>query len=121
LRAELERWARILTSAPTTLMQRAVPRLLERTIDDGALRVERDAYLGELVALGYEVVPPDGTWFVYARTPAPDDFEFTEQLARAGLLVLPAPVFHHRGWFRLSLTATAEQRERSLASLAAAR
>ena len=54
-----------------------------------------------------EVVPADGTLFLYVRTPRGlDDFGFAEELGRRGLLVLPAPVFHHRGYFRLALTAS---------------
>ena len=61
----------------------------------------------ELSAEGYSVTPPDATMFLYVQNPSlyDDDFEFVEELAAAGLLVLPAPVFHHRGFFRLSLTA----------------
>jgi aspartate/methionine/tyrosine aminotransferase len=56
--------------------------------------------------------------FVYVRNPSSyDDFEFVEELATAGLLVLPAPVFHHRGFFRLSLTGSEPMLEQALSIL----
>jgi DNA-binding transcriptional MocR family regulator len=52
-------------------------------------------------------VPSDATLFLYVRTPdAADDFSFIENLASHGVLALPAPVFHHSGYFRLSLTGS---------------
>jgi aspartate aminotransferase len=61
------------------------------------------------------VVPPDATLFVYVGVPADrDDFEFVGELASSGVLVLPAPVFHHAGYFRLALTGSEEMLERAL-------
>ena len=45
--------------------------------------------------------------FVYVETPPGyDDMDFVAELAGKGVLALPAPVFHHRGYFRLSLTGS---------------
>jgi aspartate aminotransferase len=62
-------------------------------------------------------VPSQATFFLYPATPG-DDFAFTERLAGRGVLVLPAPVFHHRGHFRLSLTARDDMLDRALSVLA---
>ena len=115
--AELVRWTRIAGIAtPTALMQRALPRLLELRHDHSWLDPLRRRVLEELGAAGYEVIQPDGTLFLYARTPDTyeDDFAFTEALAGRGVLVLPAPVFHHRGFFRLALTASEDMVDRAL-------
>ena len=116
-RRELERWTRVAGIAtPTALMQKALPRLLELRHDDAWLSAWRERMVGELESAGYEVSHPDATLFVYARTPAAyeDDFAFVEDLARRGVLALPAPAFHHSGWFRLSLTASEEMLGRAL-------
>jgi aspartate aminotransferase len=112
-------WTRITGLAtPTSLMQRAVPRLLSLHYDQGWLIRWRERFVEELSAAGYAVIPPDATLFVYVQTPPSyDDFAFTEELASAGLLVLPAPVFHHRGYFRLSLTGSEPMLERALSIL----
>ena len=77
-----------------------------------------DVFIEQLEAAGYEVVRGDATFFVYVRTPAgADDFAFAESLAKRGLLVLPAPVFHHSGYFRLALTGSDDMTERALTLL----
>ena len=114
---ELVRWTRVTgTATPTALMQRALPRLLALRHDHSWLEPAREHLVSELSARGYEVLVPDATLFVYARTPRgyADDFEFVHELARRAVLALPAPVFHHRGHFRLSLTASEEMVMRSL-------
>ena len=115
--AELVRWTRIAGIAtPTALMQRALPRLLELRHDHSWLEPLRRRLVEGLTAAGYQVTEPDGTLFLYVRTPEAyeDDFAFTEALARKGVLVLPAPVFHHRGFFRLALTASEDMADRAL-------
>jgi aspartate aminotransferase len=119
LGAELVRWTRIMGFvAPSALMQRAVPGLLALRHDTSWLQRWRARFTTELAAAGYDVVAADGTMFLYVKTPEPfDDFEFIKELARAGVLALPAPLFHHRGYFRLSLTGTEHMLERALATL----
>jgi aspartate aminotransferase len=114
--AELARWARITgVATPTALMQRAVPRLLALGHDQTWLPKWRHRLVDQLTVDGYSVVEPDATLFVYVRTPSGrDDFDFVTELASHGVLVLPAPVFHHTGYFRLSLTGSEEMLEAAL-------
>lgn len=115
--AELVRWTRINgVATPTALMQRAIPRLLALQHDQTWLPRWRRRLVEQLALDGYTVVQPDATLFVYARTPPgyDDDFQFVTQLASEGVLVLPAPVFHHAEYFRLSLTGSEEMLEAAL-------
>jgi aspartate aminotransferase len=117
---ELVRWSRITGFAtPTALMQRAVPRLLRLRYDLHRLDEWRVRLVEELRDAGYRVVQPEATLFVYAKTPGgyDDDFEFVDALASKGLVVMPAPVFHHAGYFRLSLTGSEQMLERGIAVL----
>jgi aspartate aminotransferase len=117
--AELVRWTRITGHAtPTALMQRALPRLLALRHPLDWLRGLRETLGRELEEYGYAVVRADATLFMYVRTPpGMDDFAFAEQLAATGLLVLPAPVFHHKGYFRLALTASEPMIARAMSIL----
>jgi aspartate aminotransferase len=121
--AEMVRWTRITgLCTPTALMQRAVSRLLALRYDQSWLDQWRRRFLDDLDQAGYIVVPPDGTLFLYVQTPdAADDFLFIENLASHGVLALPAPVFHHSGYFRLSLTGSEPMLERALSALTALR
>jgi LL-diaminopimelate aminotransferase len=72
----------------------------------------------QLRAAGYRVAEPDSTLFLYVEVPPGfTDWEFTTRLAARGVLVLPAPVFHHTGWFRLALTGSEPMLERALGVL----
>ncbi len=116
LARELERWTRITGIAtPTALMQRALPRLLALSHDHNWLDDWRGRVTTRLRRAGYGVVAAEATLFVYVETPAGwDDWEFAAALAARGVLVLPAPVFHHTGHFRLALTASGDMLTRAL-------
>lgn len=113
LGAEIVRWTRITGfCTPTALMQAAVPELLALRHNLAPISRARRLVTDDLLGAGYEVTPADGTLFVYVATPKRlDDFEFTRQLAGRGVLVLPAPIFHHKGHFRLALTGGARMLE----------
>jgi aspartate aminotransferase len=117
---EMVQWTRITGMAtPTALMQRALPRLLEIRHDQAWLTRWRRRLVQELSAAGFRVVPPEATMFVYVQTPVgyDDDFRFIGELASQGVLALPAPVFHHGGYFRLSLTGSEQMLEQALPAL----
>lgn len=109
VRRRLERCLRMMGfCAPTTLMQRAICRLLDHQPRLDALARRQQEVRGELKARGYDVCDAEATFFVYAKSPIADDFTFVELLATQGVLALPSTLFHERGYFRLSLTARAE-------------
>jgi aspartate aminotransferase len=120
---ELVRWMRITGLAtPTALMQKALVDLVTLKHDVDWLFQWRARVVDRLSAAGYNVVEPDATLFVYVQTPNDiDDFEFVRRLAISGVLALPAPVFHHRGYFRLALTASESMLRRALPLLEKAR
>jgi aspartate aminotransferase len=114
--SDMVRWTRVTGLAtPTSLMQRAIPRLLPLRHDLTWVEAWRERLTLELSRMGYAVVPANATLFLYIQTPAGlDDFEFADRLANAGVLVLPGPVFHHNGYFRLALTGSEDMLERAL-------
>lgn len=114
---ELVRWTRITGIAtPTALMQRAIPSLLALESNGATSIAElRRRVRTELTLLGYEVVDADATMFLYVQTPVGrDDFDFVDELATMGVLALPAPCFHHEGYFRIALTASESMLRRAL-------
>jgi aspartate aminotransferase len=116
--ARLVRWTRAMGfCAPTALMQHALPDLIDLRPELSAIATRRARVIAGLEAANYTVPPSDATFFLYPRTPQGDDFAFTEALSARGVLVLPAPLFHHRGHFRISVTASDEMIERAVAVL----
>ena len=78
------------------------------THDTTRVRHWQKQYVDGLRNAGWEVVEPDSTPFVYVRTPGgQQDKDWVEQLLeRTKVLAIPAPCFHHHGWFRLAVTAS---------------
>ena len=110
LSAEIVRWTRVMGfCTPTAHMQAVVFDLLSMRHDLSLVDLRRRWVMDELCQVGYQVTPADSTLFVYVATPAgEDDMQFIRRLAGNGVLALPAPVFHHRGHFRLALTGGAQ-------------
>jgi aspartate aminotransferase len=121
LRQRLERAVRLMGfGTPTDLMQRAVCRLLNFQPRLDVLGARQETVRAELRAQGYDVCDADATFFVYVRSPIPDDIEFAERMASEGVLVVPSSLFHERGYFRLSLTARWESIAEGLPAFARA-
>lgn len=100
---------------PNAVMQYAMGDLEQASVDVGALQRRRDRMVGALTDMGYEAVMPEATFYVMVRSPIADDLAFTNRLAEEDVFVLPGRIFEMPGWFRLSLTASDEMVERSLA------
>jgi aspartate aminotransferase len=78
----------------------------------------RDRVVNGLRDAGYDVVPPQATFFLYPRSPIADADAFAMRLARRGVMVLPASVFHDEGRFRIALTGSEPMIDRALDVLA---
>ena len=105
---------------PDTAMQRAMPKLEKMIIDIPALQRRRDRMVAELRHQGYSVESPEGTFYLFPRSPIPDAIEFCEWLAERRVYTLPGEAFERPGYFRLSLSATDSMVERALPILAEA-
>ena len=99
---------------PSAIMQYSLEKLETLSIDLVELERKRDLFVAELGDAGYQLWKPEGTFYVWVRSPDPDDSAFAAKLAEDGVLVLPGTTCGAPGYFRISLTATAEMIERSL-------
>ena len=57
---------------------------------------------------------PEGSFYIFLKTPIPDDIAFTKLLAEQGVLAVPGTGFGRSGYIRLSLTIPLERIERSI-------
>jgi aspartate aminotransferase len=105
---------------PNADLQHAIEDLETLSIDIGALERRRDSLVPALRGMGYETTWPEGTFYVMARTPTPDDLAFAAILSRHKVLVLPGSIVELPGWFRISLTASDAMIERASPAFAAA-
>jgi aspartate aminotransferase len=105
---------------PNADMQYALPRLEQFTIDVDRLQRRRDRLVDGLSEMGYPVYRPEGTFYLWVRSPLADDGVFARRLTDHGIFVLPGYMFETPGFFRICLTANDVMVERSLPGFAAA-
>lgn len=105
---------------PNALMQHALPHLEQQSIDVAHLERRRDLMVDALSDMGYDVHRPEGTFYLFPRSPIADDEAFAGLLAEQGILVMPGALFETPGFFRICLTATDEMCERALPGFATA-
>ena len=97
------------------IWQRVVGIEPDATVDVGLYQAKRDRLCGALQAMGYDAPRPEGSFYVFPRTPIPDDIAFIRALQDEGILAVPGSGFGCGGYMRLSLTISSPEIERSLA------
>ena len=55
-----------------------------------------------LAAAGYEFITPPGTFYLFPKSPIPDDVAFVQALQEELILVVPGSGFNGPGYFRIA-------------------
>ncbi len=84
------------------LMQRVVARIQGVKVDADIYKRKRDLLCKGLAALGYEFSLPQGAFYLFPRSPIPDDVEFTRVLQQENVLTVPGSGFGGPGHFRIA-------------------
>jgi aspartate aminotransferase len=96
------------------LMQRAIPNLLDHSVDVDAYRRKRDMLCDGLAACGYRFIVPKGTFYLFPRTPIDDDVAFVQALQEENILVVPGSGFGGPGHMRIAFCVDDRVIENSL-------
>jgi len=96
------------------IWQRVMLQSMDERIDPAIYEHRRNALCDALQAIGYDVKRPEGSFFVFLKTPIPDDIAFTKRLTEEGVLAVPGSGFGRSGYIRLSLTIPLEKIEGSI-------
>lgn len=99
---------------PNAIMQYAVSDLENLSIDLAALKRRRDLLAATLTKAGYEVLMPDGTFYLWAKWPEGNAEAHWNRLADRDVFVLPGSIMNATNYFRISLTASDSMVERAL-------
>jgi aspartate aminotransferase len=99
---------------PNAVMQYAIPDLETLSIDQAALTRRRNCLMSTLSENGYEVLPPEGTFYLWSKWPRGDPAQLWNHLADRNVFVLPGVLLNAPDYFRVSLTASDEMVERAL-------
>lgn len=96
------------------IWQRVILETLDESLDPAAYEEKRNLLCDALEKIGYAVRRPEGAFYIFLKTPIPDDLAFTALLAEQGVLAVPGTGFGRSGYIRLSLTLPIEQVRRSI-------
>jgi aspartate aminotransferase len=96
------------------LMQHVVTQLQGVTIDMRQYAHKRDLLCTNLAAMGYQFVKPQGGFYLFPRTPIPDDVSFVKSLLQRRILTVPGSGFGTPGYFRIAYCVEDSTIERAL-------
>ncbi len=84
------------------LMQRIVANLQDVTVDVNIYQKKRDLLCEGLARAGYKYSKPEGAFYLFVKSPIPDDVEFVKRLVNHKILVVPGSGFGCPGYFRIA-------------------
>jgi aspartate aminotransferase len=90
------------------LMQRAINRLLNVTIDVSIYQKKRDLLCDGLASLGYEFFKPQGAFYLFPKSPIKDDIAFVSALKDENILTVPGTGCGGPGHFRIAYCVSDE-------------
>lgn len=85
------------------------------SVDIDWYRRKRDVLYDSLTSMGYEMVKPEGAFYLFPRSPMEDDQAFGRLAVEEKLLIVPGSGFGTAGYFRIAYCAVSDETiERSL-------
>lgn len=100
-------------NAPS-LFQRVCARCANLTSDIGVYQRNAQLLSSALRDMGYHVVAPQGTFYMFPRTLEPDDVAFCERAKALDLLIVPGSGFGCPGHTRISFCVPTQRVEQAL-------
>ena len=94
-------------NAPS-LMQRAVARCLDAQTDIEAYNRNREALYQGLKSCGFDCIKPQGAFYLFVKTPTPDETEFVQRAKNYHILVVPGSSFACPGYVRIAYCVSYE-------------
>jgi aspartate aminotransferase len=86
----------------------------DEVIDAAPYEQRRNVLCSALETIGYDVRRPEGSFYIFLKTPIADDIAFVKLLAEQGVLAVPGTGFGRSGYIRLSLTIPLDRIEKSI-------
>ena len=96
------------------LFQRVCAECANETADISVYETNKTLLTKSLREMGYHVVEPQGTFYIFPRTLIPDDIAFCEKAKDFNLLIVPGTGFGCPGHTRISFCVPTERVERAL-------
>ena len=84
------------------LMQRLVAELQGQAVGVEIYQERRNLFYNHLVSIGFEVVKPQGAFYLFPKSPLPDDVAFIQAAQKHNILLVPGSGFGQPGYFRIA-------------------
>ena len=103
-------------NCPPSIIQLAVSKCLYETSDLSVYETNKNILYTELTKLGFEIVEPGGTFYMFPKSLEPDAVSFCNKAKELDLILVPSNSFGVEGHFRISYCIPTEKVERSIAA-----
>lgn len=100
-------------NAPS-LMQRIVMQCLEEQTDVAAYNKNRETLYQGLTDCGFQCVNPQGAFYLFVKSPTPDETEFVQRAKKYHILMVPGSSFACPGYVRISYCVSLDTIQNSL-------
>ena len=104
-------------NCPASIIQQAVAKVIDETSDLSVYERNMNILYDELTSLGFEVVRPGGTFYIFPKALEDDAVAFSQKALKYDLVLVPADSFACPGYFRMAYCIDTEKVERSLDAL----
>lgn len=102
-------------NAPS-LMQRVIGRCLDIPVSTEEYNRNREFLYNKLSEYGYEMMKPQGAFYLFIKALEEDDTAFSEKAKKYGILLVPGKAFSCPGYARLSYCVDYNMIQRSMES-----
>lgn len=104
-------------NCPPSIIQIAVAEVLGLTSELSVYETNMNLLYDTLAALGFEVVKPGGTFYIFPRSLEEDSVAFCKKAMNYDLVLVPGDTFGCPGYFRMAYCIETEKVQRALPAL----
>lgn len=106
-------------NCPPSSVQLAVAEILDQTSDLSVYETNMNLLYDELVKIGFDVVKPGGTFYIFPKALEEDANAFCIKARKYNLILVPSDGFEVKGYFRMAYCIDTEKVLRSFEALEA--
>lgn len=104
-------------NCPPSIIQIAVAEVLGLTADLSVYETNMNIIYDALVSLGFEVVKPGGTFYIFPKSLEEDSVAFCQKAMKYDLVLVPGDSFGCPGYFRMAYCVETEKVQRAMTAL----
>ncbi|MBQ1608320.1 MAG: aminotransferase class I/II-fold pyridoxal phosphate-dependent enzyme, partial [Lachnospiraceae bacterium] len=101
-------------NCPSSTSQLGIAKVIDETIDLSVYETNRNLLYDALTELGFEVVRPGGTFYIFPKALEEDAVAFCNKAKKYDLILVPSDNFGVPGYFRMAYCIDTEKVKRSI-------